>query len=475
MSLVASLLTALVRADGDALVLHTGECPYVVAPTGQTELASRALTLEAATGVVAELLPADARQALNTVGAVQHDLRPADFAAGETFTVVAARGGDDIWVEIRRHRNSGAAPSSKQPYQTAGLDRLLRIAAERGASTVYLTSQARPCIRVEGEIRAIEGEGVLSEHEVRALIADMFPNVTSETGQAGTECTRDLADVGRVRGITFTDHKGPGAIFRLVPERAISAEQLRLPQAIRDLCAERDGLIIVAGPRASGKSTLISAFVDIINRTRSDFVITLERRIDFVHVNRGSLISQRELRDDDASRVADMRAAIRERPDVLVIDDVSSPEIGLMALEAAHAGHLVLAGLLADTATDAVDRVIGRVPPHGRERIQAALAAALRGIVAQRLVRKARGGWVAAREVLFNTGAVTSLIADGSTSQLPLAIENGRADGMTGFSEVLAGFVCAGIVDAREAYRHAPDKPEFLSLLARSGVDTAAI
>ena len=464
MSLVASLLTALVRADGDALVLHTGECPYVVAPTGQTELASRVLSLDAATGVVAELLPVDAQQALNTLGAVEHDLQPFDFSAGERFTVVAARGGDDIWVEIRRHRPAPPSPSP-QAEQTSGLVRLLHVAAERGASTVYLSSQTRPCIRVEGEIRAIDGEGVLSESDVRTLVPDW----------AGTEWTRDVPDVGRVRCITFTDHKGAGAIFRMVPERAISSEQLRLPREIKDLCAAREGLIVVAGPRASGKSTLISAFVDIINRTRSDHVVTLERRIDFVHVNRSSLISQREVRDDDASRAGLVRAAMRESPDVLVIDDVSSSDVSLLAIEAARLGQLVIAGLTGQSATDAVDRMINSAPPDRREEVQAALADVLRGVVAQRLVRRPRGGWVAARELLLNTGGVSRLIADGRTSQLSQAIENGRSEGMTAFNDVLAGFVCTGIVDVSEAYRQSPDKPGLLSLLARSGVDTATI
>lgn len=468
MSLVASLLTALVRADGDALVLHTGECPYVVSPTGQAELASRVLTLEAMTGVVVELLPPDARQTLDTHGAVQHDLRPLPDSAGERFTVVAARGGDDVWVEIRRHRVPPASAVPSRPPQTDGMDRLLRIAAERGASTLYLTSNGRPTLRVEGEIRAVEGEAALSERDVQALILEFLPgrNLDTVWSQEGRESACDVPGVGRVRCITFTDHRGAGGIFRMVPERAISPEQLGLSREIRDLCAEGEGLILVAGPRASGKSTLIAALVDLINRTRSEHVITLERRIDFVHVNRGSLVSQREVGDDGACRLAEIRAALREKPDVLVIDDVSSADVALLAVEAAEAGHLVIGGLVARSATAAVDRIIDGVPPDRREHVQATLASALRGIVAQLLVRKMRGGRVAAREVLLNTGAVSGLIADGNTSQLPLAIENARSEGMMGFNDVLAGFVRAGVIDAREGHRHAPDKPGFLSLLA---------
>jgi hypothetical protein len=210
------LLTAIVRADGDALVLHAGERPYVVAPSGQSGLASRVLTFEAMTGLLGELLPEEARKTLDELGAVQHVLPSQPYAAGETFTVVAARGGDDIWIEIRRRRAAAAeppvasAPSEARPANVlplarsqvraehatrfvqaphaAGIERLLRIAAARGASTLYLTSQARPSIRVDGEISPLDAEGVLSEPDVESLMLDIIPERNRETlrSQAGT-------------------------------------------------------------------------------------------------------------------------------------------------------------------------------------------------------------------------------------------------------------------------------------------------
>ena len=449
MPLVTSLLAAIVRADGDALVLHAGERPYVVAPSGQSEITSRALTLEAMTGMVAELLPPDARQALDDFGAVQHDLPASGIFANEQFTVVAARGGNDIWIEIRRQRpshESGTLPRvtllrpepDPEPrpaivlplarsqvrgdqtvrmspsLHTAGIDRLLRIAAARGASTLYLTSQARPSIRVDGEISAMEGEAVLSEPDVEALMLDIIPERNRETlrSEAGTEWICDVPDVGRIRCVTFRDHRGAGGIFRMIPARAISAEQLGLSKEIQGLCAEAEGLVLVTGPRSSGKSTLISAFVDLINRTRSDHVITLENQIKFVHENRGSLVSQREIRGDRNELLSVARATLRENPDVLVIEDFGSPEIVSLALEAAQSGHLVIGALTAHTATDAVDRIIDQTPPERRAKVQSGLAENLRGIVAQVLLRKAGGGRVAAREVLLNTSAVANLIAE---------------------------------------------------------------
>ena len=164
------------------------------------------------------------------------------------------------------------------PLHVAGIDRLLRIAAARGASTLYLTSQARPSIRVDGEISSIDGEPVLSEADVEALMLDIIPERNREAlrSEAGTEWICDVADVGRIRRVTLRDHRGAGGIFRMIATRAISAEQLGLSREIQGLCAEAEGLVLVTGPRSSGKSTLISAFVDLVNRTRSDHVITLE-------------------------------------------------------------------------------------------------------------------------------------------------------------------------------------------------------
>ena len=664
MPLVTSLLTAIVRANGDALVLHAGERPYVVTPTGQSELASRALTLEAVKGMLNELLSNDARLSLDEIGAVQHDLPSPGFAPGETFNVVAARGGDDIWIEIRRHRKPAyvepepepepepiaavapepepapvaarapvlerkpepgpqweqepepelepepapepahasidlnveiATPTTRSPIpepepqpeselrtlplelgprksepvieqiedieqetydigtsaevheisldmdfagptkqepasipepaptvparptaptppelvappeqemrhavvlplarnqvrgdqsprftpslHASGIDRLLRIAAARGASTMYLTSQARPSIRVDGEISPIDGESTLTEGDVETLILDLIPERNREAlrSQAGTEWICDVPDVGRIRCVTFRDHRGAGGIFHMIPARAISAEQLGLSREIEGLCAESDGLVLVAGPRSSGKSTLISAFVDLINRRRSEYIITIENQVKFVHENRASLVSQREVRGDRNEVLSVARAALRENPDVLVIEDFGSPEIVALALDAAQSGHLVIGTLTAHTATDTVDRIINETPPERRAKVQLGLAENLRGIVAQALLRKAGGGRVAAREVLLNTSPVATLIAEGKTSQLPMAIDSGRKHGMVALNDALVAFVQGGIVDSREAYRQAADRQGFLALLKRQGIDTSFV
>jgi twitching motility protein PilT len=375
--------------------------------------------------------------------------------------------------QVRIDQSTHFTPS----LPATGIDRLLRIAAARGASTLYLTSQACPSIRVEGEISAIEGESALSEGDVETLMLDMIPERNREalSSQPETEWICDVPEVGRIRCVTFRDHRGAGGIFRMVPARAISAEQLGLSREIQGLCAEADGLVLVAGQRSSGKSTLISAFVELINRTRSDHVITIESQITFVHENRGSLVSQREARGGPDELLSMARAALRENPDVLVVEDFSSLDIMALALEAAQSGCLVIGAVTAHNATAAVEHMIGQTPPEQRAKLQLGLAENLRGIVTQVLLRKAGGGLVAAREVLLNTSGVASLIAEGKTSQLAMAIDSGRKLGMVAMNDALVALVQGGIVDLREAYRQVSDRQGFLAVLERQGVDTSLV
>ena len=506
--MVTSLLTAIVKADGDALVMHVGEQPYVVAASGPVQLSSRPLTIDAVAGMLAQLLPADSRRTLDELGAVEYELPPSASTDGERFTVVAARGGDDIWIEIRRHRSwpqdapappapapvpapepsqavvvplarnpiRAEAPSRPAPPpRIAGVDRLLRLVAARGATALHLSSGARPSVRVDGQIAALDGEPALTAQEVESLLVDLAPEHERETlGRGeGAEWILDLADVGRFRCHGFRDDRGPGGTFRLITMRPASADHLGLPKDIQALGAESQGLVLVAGPRSSGKSTLAAALVDLINRTRADHVITIESQITCVHESRGCLVSQREVRGAADEVAAAVRAAIRENPDVLVIEDLRSPAVVELALEATERGHLVIATVSAPTTTAAIGRMLKWFRSDRRERIQAMLSDGLRAAVSQVLVRKAGGGRIAAREVLLNTPAVASLIAEGRLSQLPPALESGRKNGCVPLNDALAGFVQNGVVDVQDAYRQAFDRQAFLAVLRREGVNTS--
>jgi twitching motility protein PilT len=353
---------------------------------------------------------------------------------------------------------------------------LLRVAAARGASAVYVVAQSPPMARSDGEITALEiGSGApLTESDVNRLVLELAPSAARDAWQraAVAEWMCDVADVGPVRCVTFRDHRGPGVLFRLVPPRATLADQLALTPEIRALCTQADGLVIVTGPRASGKSTLLSAFIDLINRTSSDHVITIESQIAFAHESRRSFVSQREVRGDSDAVVSAIRAALREDPDVLLIEDLRSPEVASVAFEAAESGRLVFGALPAASTVAAVTRLLEMFPHDRRSQAQAALAGTLRAVVGQVLLRRSKGGRIAAREILVNTPAIAALLEEGKTAPLPLAMEGGRRHGMMPLNDALASFVRDGTVHITEAYLKAFDKEGLLATLERQVGDT---
>lgn len=569
MALVESLLSAIVRADGEALVLHVGERPYVVVGTQTINISTHGLNLEAMIGMLAQLLPAEAQMQLEEFGAVEHRLT---FPGADRFTVVAARGGDDIWIEIRRRRSEAAAPAvapaampapaptpavasesapalprveavpaaeigapvavaaiapAPEPITAAvpepepppqapveagpeieskgepavvlpmtrtvrievpprgatvartptGVDRLLRVAAARGASALYLTSELQPWMRIEGDVRQLDGEAPLSRADVERAIMEIAPQdeAHADATNSATEWLAEFEGVGRIRCTTFTDHRGPGVVLRLIATRAATAEQLGLSREVQALATEAQGLVLIAAPRSGGKSTLMSALVDLVNRQRAEFVITLERQIRLVHDSRIALVSQREIRGDAEASVAAARSALRESPDVMVVDDLVSPQMVPLLLKAASEGLLVFVSITASSTEEAVQRFVDLVAPEARKAVLSAMAESFRGAVAQVLLKKAGGGLVAAREVLLATAPVVRVIAEGQLGQLPLALESGRKHGMVSFTDALSEFVRSGAVDVREAFRKAPDRDRLLEHLKRDGIDTSVV
>jgi twitching motility protein PilT len=379
-----------------------------------------------------------------------------------------------VVLPLTRNPIRPEAPPALGEEALSTLDRLLRLAAARGAAALYLSSNARPSLRVDGEMQVVDGP-ILGPNEVESLLMTLMPERNAEALRSGsaTEWIIDLPELGRVRCMSFRDHRGPGGVFRMMPVRAVSAEQLALSREIQALAMEPEGLVIVAGPRSGGKRTLIAALIDLINRGRRDHVITVEREINIVHERIGSFVSQRGSRGGLPAMFEVAQAALREDPDVLVLEEVRSTALMNVALDAAAAGQLVIGGFPAHSASDAIDRIIDLYPPEQRRQVQLALAQNLRGVIGQVLLRKSGGGRIAARELLLNTPAVASVLAEGKTSQLPLAIEGGRKHGMAPLNDSLVGLVQSGIVTAGEAYRHASDRAGFVALLNRQGIDTS--
>ncbi|HEX6164719.1 MAG TPA: ATPase, T2SS/T4P/T4SS family [Vicinamibacterales bacterium] len=369
-------------------------------------------------------------------------------------------------------------PRTQPPSRAASsIDRLLRVAAARGASALFLTSDSRPWIRVEGDLRFLETEAAWSRADVESAILEIAPESGQESigrGEA-TEWLSEFEGVGRIRCTTFHDHRGPGVQLRMIATKAATAEQLGLSREVQALATEAQGIVLVAGPRASGKSTMLSALVDLVNRQRAEYVISLERQIRLVHDNRMALVSQREIRGGAEDAVIAARAALRESPDVLVVDDLMSSHMVPLLLTAASEGLLIFVSITAASTADAVERFVELAPPEMRKAVQNAMAEEFRGAIGQVLLKKSGGGLVAAREVLLATAPVTRVIEEGQLGQLPLTLESGRKHGMMSLTDSLAEFVRAGTVDLREAFRKAPDRTRLLEILKRDGVDTSAV
>lgn len=542
MNLVPALLSAVVDAHGDAVVIHSGDIPYVDIHGESVPILGQPLTPERVHALLQQLLPAGPRQTFERDGLVHYDCPYAEYPH-EHFVIVACREAGDVWVEIRRHRSAATKaaaddpglmlpdfdelwpvtpaappqatadaepslsavveraeperepspavvlPMARSPFQhepppappgstaRTNLVHLLQIVAARRGSILYVSSGERPSMRVDGEIRLIADEPVLTPDDVQRMLLAAMPERSREELRTTnrTEWRDALEGVGPVRCVMFDDQRGGGGVFRLMPSRTVTAEQLGLTKEMRGLALEPDGLVLVTGPRSSGKSTLISAYVDLINRTRRDHVITIENEVRIVHERHGSLISQREVLGSAADQLAAAEHAVREDPDVLVIEDLRSDAIVRLAVDAAASGRLVIGGLPGRTAAGALDRILDQYQPADRVRAQLALAANLRGLIIQHLLRKPGGGRVSARGLLLNTAAVAELIAAGRTSQLTLAMEAGETAGMTSVNAALAGLVKSGTVDIGEAYRQAGDRTGFLAVLRRYGVETSSL
>jgi twitching motility protein PilT len=281
----------------------------------------------------------------------------------------------------------------------------------------------------------------------------------------------EVADVGRVRCSTFRDHRGPGANFHFAFLRATTADDLQLSAETRRLATEPDGLILVTGLAGSDAPAIVAAFVDTVNRQRADYIVTLEPQIRVQHASSQALVSQREVGTDPGRVVLAARAALREEPDVLVVDGVSSGELAQLVIQAASQDRLVIASIDAPSAPAAVRRLIDLVPEDQRPAARDQLSRCFRGAVAQLQLRKATGGRIAVRELLSSSKAVAHVLAAGDLSQL----DAGGAAGSASLTDALVAQVRAGVIDVREAVRKAPEPTRLLAGLTAAGVDLSPL
>jgi twitching motility protein PilT len=285
-----------------------------------------------------------------------------------------------------------------------------------------------------------------------------------------TDFAYEIEGLGRFRSNIFMDHRGIGAVFRIIPSKILTASDLGLPKAIRNLSTLSKGLVLVTGPTGSGKSTTLCAIIDQINSTRDEHIITIEDPIEFVHPNKRCLINQREVGVHTKSFKSALRAALREDPDIVLVGELRDQETAAIAIETAETGHLVFGTLHTSTAISTVDRLIDQFPGERQNQVRMMLSNSLKAVISQTLLRKRTGGRVAAQEILLVTSGVANLIREAKIHQIKSVMQTSRGIGMQTLNETLLELVKNNMVDAKEAYIKAIDKVEFGKLLTKNKI-----
>ncbi|MGB7218164.1 MAG: type IV pilus twitching motility protein PilT [Vicinamibacterales bacterium] len=361
--------------------------------------------------------------------------------------------------------------------ETAAIDQLFQAMVQAGASDLHLCVGSTPMVRKDGHMQALDAAvGPLAEHDIVQLLTPIMPEKNRQefSDRHDTDFAYEIKGLARFRSNVFADRKGPGAVFRVIPTKILTAEQLGLSQHILGLCKLQKGLVLVTGPTGSGKSTTLSAMIDYVNKTRQDHIITIEDPIEFVHENQKCLINQREVRTHTDSFKDALRAALREDPDILLVGELRDLETVAIAIETAETGHLVFGTLHTTTAASTVDRVIDQFPADRQAQIRIMLSESLRGVIAQTLCRKIGGGRIAALEVLIATQALSNLIREGKTFQIPSIMQVSKASGMVTLNDALIELVNRKLVAPEEALAKAVDKTGFEGLLKRAGAGAPA-
>ena len=357
------------------------------------------------------------------------------------------------------------------------LEQFFRRMIQDKCSDLHLSSNCPPLFRKDGDMVTLGGTTPLAPATVRELVWEITPAAHRAQFEArhDTDFSYEIEGVARFRCNLFLDRRGIGAVFRAIPARIPSAEALGLSKAMLALCDLSKGLVLVTGPTGSGKSTTLAAMIDTINAGRAAHIITVEDPIEFVHENRRCLVNQREVGGHTEDFRSALRAALREDPDIVLVGEMRDLATMEIAIETAETGHLVFGTLHTNTAASTVDRIIDQFPGDRQNQVRSMLAEALKGVISQTLCKKKGGGLMAAHELLLVNPAVSNLIREGKTFQIPTIMQTGKGSGMTTLNDSLLELVKAGIVEPHHAYSKAVARSEFRALLERNHLRLDAV
>ncbi len=489
-----AMLRALADRGARELFFQEGTMPTLRYPDGDKPVSRSALSRAQIVSLISELGTAQDGGAIRSGAATRFVYTLDDgrgFAVeagiGEAGFVarIVAHGGEPIPIsppaataaiaETNAYSDSsGLKPidlSNVRPGAPA-IEAYLSYMVDVGASDLHLSPCEIPMLRLHGEMIRISGARECSSEEASRLIFQLMqPRYKKEFEEcADTDFAHEIPGVARFRCNVFAERKGPGGVFRVIPTKIPSAEDLGLSKAILDLCFLSKGLVLVTGPTGSGKSTTLAAMVDHVNRNRTDHIITIEDPIEFVHQNKKCLINQREVGVHTESFKKALRAALREDPDIVLVGEMRDLETVAIAIETAETGHLVFGTLHTSTAPSTVDRIIDQFPADRQAQIRVMLSESLKGVISQTLLKRKGGGRVAAHEILIGVPAIANLIREGKTFQIPSIMQTSRKHGMIMMNDALVDLVKRDLVTASEAYMKAIDKNGLLVMFKNANI-----
>jgi twitching motility protein PilT len=329
------------------------------------------------------------------------------------------------------------------------ISELLLFVHKEGASDLHISAGEPPMVRIYGEIKRVEIPP-LTREDLHVMLYDVLNDHQRKKFEEMNELdfSLELKGVARFRVNAFRQQRGDGVVFRVIPQKILSLEQLGLPKGLREVCQNERGLVLVTGPTGSGKSTTLAAMIDVLNNSLKGHVITIEDPIEFVHESKNCLINQREVGAHTLSFSNALRSALREDPDIILVGEMRDLETISLALTAAETGHLVFSTLHTSGAAKTVDRIIDVFSAEQQSQVRAQFAESIQAIISQVLLKRRDGrGLVAALEIMIGTPAVRNLIREGKVAQLPSAIQTGQKFGMITLDQSLKELVSKNIVD----------------------------
>ncbi len=346
------------------------------------------------------------------------------------------------------------------------ITQLLAFAVEQGASDCHLSSGEPPMLRIHGDLKKLDYPS-LTQEDVHSMVFDIMNDAQRKAFEENhdVDFSFEMGDVARFRVNLFMQRKGEAAVFRTIPTKVLSLDQLGMPPILKELCQREKGLILVTGPTGSGKSTTLAAMIDYINDDFEGHILTVEDPIEFVHKSKKCLVNQRELGPHTHSFANALRAALREDPDVILVGEMRDLETIQLALTAAETGHLVFGTIHTSSAPDTVNRIVDVFPPAQQAQIRTMFAESIEAVITQTLLKKKGGGRVAAVEIMTGTVAIRNLIREGKTHQLPGTMQVSQKVGMQTMDMALVDLASKGVVTREEAQSKSTN-PNLFGLVA---------